>query len=683
MSSSQGSANADTDIQRYRALLETADLIVLHRNLPQLFRKLAKRLQQVTAFDVVNFVLHESGRNVMRLNIWEQVAPEQSPVPIQLSIEDESSGWVWEHQQPLIFPELEAETRFPEVMNALRARGVKSYCVLPMTTSLSRLGAIGFGSARSHAYEEADMQLLDRVAKLVAVAVENLLTQEALAHDRDRLQVLLELNNAMVSHLDSDQLFPVICACVRRVVAFDYADLALYDRRHHKIRLENVEAPKSKDDVAPQFSMTAEGSPHWQALQSRQPLLLNRSGIEGLAPGSIHPALQAGYSSLCLLPLVTSKGEIGTLDLASTREDAFDTKETAFLGQIADQVALAVDNAFAYRKIAELGEEKLYLEEEIRTEHGFEEIVGEGKALRHVLSEAETVAPSDATVLILGETGTGKERVARAIHDLSGRKQQTFIKLNCAAIPTGLLESELFGHEKGAFTGAIAQKVGRVELAHHGTLFLDEVGDIPLELQPKLLRVLQEQEFERLGGTRTIRVDVRLVAATNRDLKQMVEEGKFRSDLYYRLNVFPLCVPSLRERREDIPLLVAYFVRRFSQRMGKEIETIPAAAMNALMHWDWPGNVRELENIIERSVILTKGLALNVPLAELRTSSLNKEDVPDSLEAAERKHILRILRETKGVVSGPQGAAARLGLKRTTLQARMRKLGITRNDFSP
>ena len=347
-----------------------------------------------------------------------------------------------------------------------------------------------------------------------------------------------------------------------------------------------------------------------------------------------------------------------------------------------------MENSLAFRQVVErankLSEEKLYLQDEIRTEYNFEEIIGESPALKHILQQLETVAPTDSTILIRGETGTGKELIARAIHHLSGRRERTLVKVNCAAIPTGLLESELFGHEKGAFTGAIAQRVGRFELAHRGTLFLDEVGDIPLELQPKLLRVLQEQEFERLGSTRTTRVDVRLVAATNADLTQKVADNQFRADLYYRLNVFPLTIPPLRERREDIPLLVRYFAQKYARRMKRPIETIPVKAMTALSEYHWPGNVREMENFIERAVILSRGSELQIPVAELkprngiRTPQLAATNGFETLEHAEREHIVRTLGETKWVIGGPTGAASRLGMKRTTLQSRMRKLGIMR-----
>jgi formate hydrogenlyase transcriptional activator len=365
--------------------------------------------------------------------------------------------------------------------------------------------------------------------------------------------------------------------------------------------------------------------------------------------------------------------------VGSTRPHAFSTEDVDFLTQVAGQAAIAIENATAYQQIEQLkdqlAEEKLYLQDEIRTERNFGEIVGESPAFRRVLEQVETVAPTDASVLILGETGTGKELIARALHDLSRRRDRTFVKLNCAAIPTGLLESELFGHEKGAFTGAIMQKAGRFELANHGTLFLDEIGDIPLELQPKLLRALQEHEFERLGGTRTIKVDVRLVAATNRDLAQMINERQFRTDLYYRLSVFPISVPPLRERPDDIPKLVRYFTQKYARLMNKRVETITADDMEALVRYGWPGNVRELENLIERAVILSRGPALQIPLAEVRAAPETAR--PVTLQEAERDHIRRVLENANWVVGGSNGAAAKLGMKRTTLQSKMKKLGLT------
>jgi formate hydrogenlyase transcriptional activator len=385
--------------------------------------------------------------------------------------------------------------------------------------------------------------------------------------------------------------------------------------------------------------------------------------------------------SFVYIPLVTPAGVLGTLNIGSMREAAFTSEDVDLLQQIGNEAAIAIANATAYRQIEalkdKLAEEKLYLEDEIRTEHDFEEIIGDSPVWKRVLRDVETVAPADSSVLIRGESGTGKELIARAIHSLSQRRGRTFVKVNCAAIPTGLLESELFGHEKGAFTGAIAQRIGRFELANNGTLFLDEIGDIPLELQPKLLRVLQEREFERLGGTRTIRVDVRLVTATNRDLDAMVASREFRQDLFYRVNVFPINLPPLRERPEDIPALVRYFAQKYARRMDRHIETIPAEAMDALARWPWPGNVRELENFIERAVILSRGPVLQVPMGELRGAA-EPVGPPATLAAAEREHILRVLGETNWVIGGTKGAAAKLGMKRTTLQSKMQKLGIVR-----
>ncbi len=491
--------------------------------------------------------------------------------------------------------------------------------------------------------------------------------------------LVLEITNALISKLDLDSLLAAISASIRGLKPHFYASIALYDPEVKKLRLQVLTPIPGKEQ--PQLTLLPlEGSPAGWAFTRREPLVLNHMETEGFNPEIIQRWIAWGVKSACWLPLVSHGRPLGTLTVASEHEAAFTDKDVRLLSQVASQVAVALDNALVFQQVADskekLAEEKLYLEEELRTEYNFEEIVGESPVLKRVLKQVETVAPTDATVLILGETGTGKELIARAIHRLSARRERTFVKLNCAAIPSGLLESELFGHEKGAFTGAISQKIGRLELAHQGTLFLDEVGDIPLEIQPKLLRALQEKEFERLGSTRTISVDVRLIAATNRDLAKMVKDRQFRSDLYYRLRVFPMTVPPLRERPGDIPVLVRHFVQRHAKRMNKKISTIPPETMTALSGWHWPGNVRELENFIERAVILSQGPVLRVPLAELKPTPEGESVGEATLEASEREHIIRVLREMGGVIGGPHGAAARLGIPRTTLNAKMRKLGI-------
>ncbi|HMJ63011.1 MAG TPA: sigma 54-interacting transcriptional regulator [Bryobacteraceae bacterium] len=484
------------------------------------------------------------------------------------------------------------------------------------------------------------------------------------------------------------ELLKAVSESLHRLMPHEYASLSLYDAESQTLQIHALDFPVSKGMIQEGLTIPVEGSPTGRAIQTRQPVFIGRSEIEQFGSDIARRILAEGLKSAVCLPLISHGRPLGTIVVASLKEDQFPEKDAALLRPVANQIAIAVENSLAFRQVVErankLSEEKLYLQDEIRTEYNFEEIIGESPALKHILQQLETVAPTDSTILIRGETGTGKELIARAIHHLSGRRERTLVKVNCAAIPTGLLESELFGHEKGAFTGAIAQRVGRFELAHRGTLFLDEVGDIPLELQPKLLRVLQEQEFERLGSTRTTRVDVRLVAATNADLTQKVADNQFRADLYYRLNVFPLTIPPLRERREDIPLLVRYFAQKYARRMKRPIETIPVKAMTALTEYHWPGNVREMENFIERAVILSRGSELQIPVAELKprngigTPQLAATNGFETLEYAEREHIVRTLGETKWVIGGPTGAASRLGMKRTTLQSRMRKLGIMR-----
>ena len=670
----------------YQSLLDVSQAILQHRDLAGLFRDLSARLHAVLHFDFLNLILHDRDRNIMRLHILESTTGSTPEVPqLELSPEESPSGWVFLHQKPLVIADVRREHRWPNIMQLLLRNNIVTSCWLPLTTAQHPLGALVFGFG-SPIDGDSQLDFMQQVAAQVAVAVDNTLNyqsaekyQAQLARERDRLQILLEITNALVSELDIRDLFPTITACLRRAVPHEYSSLALRVPGTDQLR---VHALIFDGNAGIQEGATAgiDETPAGQAFQTRRAIVVDAEGLAKFPARAIPRLLEAGLRSVCCVPLITRTDVLGTLNVGSTRENAFSPVDVDFLSQVAGQAAIAIENATAYQEIAQLkdrlAEEKLYLEDEIRTERNFGEIVGESPAFRRVLEQVETVAPTDASVLILGETGTGKELIARAIHDLSSRRERTFVKLNCAAIPTGLLESELFGHEKGAFTGAIAQKAGRFELANNGTLFLDEVGDIPLELQPKLLRALQEHEFERLGGTRTIKVDVRLVAATNRDLMQMISEREFRTDLYYRLSVFPISIPPLRERADDIPKLVRYFTQKYSRRMNKHVESIPAETMELLVRYPWPGNVRELENLIERAVILTRGATIQIPRAELRPATESAS--PVTLQEAERDHIRRVLEKANWVVGGPNGAAARLGMKRTTLQSKMKKLGIRR-----
>jgi formate hydrogenlyase transcriptional activator len=497
----------------------------------------------------------------------------------------------------------------------------------------------------------------------------------------DRLQVILEINNNIASHLDLYDLLRSVSASVRNALRCDAAGVSLPEGEH--LRLYTLDFPGAVGAAHEGLLVPVKGSMLGDVFLTGKAARHNISQ-EAQVPMEATERLKFG----CACPLLGRHRTLGVLSVARVEDKPFSEEDLALLVQISKQVAIALDNSLAWEEINELKDqlarEKVYLEDEIRTEMRFDDIVGNSSVLRNVLQHVEIVAPTDSTVLIYGETGTGKELIARAVHDLSSRKARAFVKLNCAAIPTGLLESELFGHEKGAFTGAIAQRIGRFELAHGGTVFLDEIGEIPLELQPKLLRVLQEREFERLGGSRTLRSDARLIAATNRDLGGMAQENKFRPDLYYRLNVFPIRVPSLRERAEDIPLLVRHFVQQFSRRMGKIIDSVPADTMSALVEYHWPGSIRELQNVIERAVIVTQGSVLKVALGELASAPKRPAHVPTEdgnsmrkvLEVTEREQIVRALEQTNWVISGATGAAAKLGMKRSTLQARMQKLGI-------
>ena len=665
--------------RRYEALLSMAKAMSACNDCGAAEDVLTKELHRVVSFDYLHLVTFENATGVVS---WELLHVDGKTLNVSDRdgfLRDAPTDWVHQSQEVLATDDWRQEPRFPKYREFLDQLGIVSTCSLPLVRGARHLGVLTLGSLHSDAYSEEEIRFLRLVADQLALVLDAAVNFHSSEHLQGRLKLILELTNQVVSNLELNDLLHAISASVRRVMACDAAAVMLPDEGGKNLRIHALDYPDSRGIFTEGALVPIDGTMPGDAFRAGKPIVINWIDPETIPAEMYKKAKAEGMNSFCDLPLISRKGLLGVLAVARREENTFDEDQVNFLTQVANQVAIAIENAMVYGEIAELkdklAQEKLYLEEEIRGEMDFEGIVGQSSGLRHVLNLVETVAPSDSTVLLLGETGTGKELIARAIHDRSRRKDRTLVKLNCAAIPTGLLESELFGHERGAFTGAISQKIGRLELANRGTLFLDEVGDIPTEIQPKLLRALQEREFERLGNTRTQKVDVRLVAATNRDLEKMIASREFRSDLYYRLNVFPIRIPPLRERPEDIPLLVRYFTQKYARRMEKQIDSIPAGAMKKLSQWHWPGNIRELENFIERSVILTHGPALQVPIGEL-TSSANASKAVSTIDSSEREKILQVLKETKGRVAGEDGAAVRMGIKRTTLISRMKKLGI-------
>src|SRR5216684_874236 len=677
-----------TQTARFEALLRASKAISSARDCDCCEEVFARELRSVIPFDYLHLSMFEcasgDGHNRRKLG-WrlfdihgtKRQFPEAELPGDEIEL---TAAWVHENGQPLVVADWSTETRFPGLKNFVTGLGIGSTCTLPLVRGERRLGIFEVGSTQANAYCSQEVAFLSLAADQVALSIDAAVNFAVSQRAQERLKLLLELTNQVVSNLELRELLRTVSASVRRVMNCDVVGVMLPDAEGKHLRVFALDFPDSKGFFREETLIPIEGTHPGEAFRTRKPVVkAHHDSSEERYPEHYQRVVGEGVKSGCLVPLISRDRSLGVLALGRRQDSNFDNDEIEFLCQVAGQVAIAVENALAFGEIAELrdklAQEKLYLEEEIRGEIDFEGIVGQSSALRQVLHLVDTVAPSGSTVLLLGETGTGKELIARAVHDRSRRKDRTFVKLNCAAIPTGLVESELFGHEKGAFTGAVGQKLGRLELADQGTLFLDEVGDIPIEIQPKLLRALQEREFERLGSTRTKKVDVRLVAATNRNLEKMIADDKFRSDLYYRLNVFPIQIPPLRERPEDIPLLVRYFAQKYARRMEKQIESVPAASMKKLTRWHWPGNIRELENLVERSVILTHGPALQVPVADLGNGSAEKAvaRMPDSNE---REQLLRILRETRGRVGGAEGAAVRLGLKRTTLISRMKKLGV-------
>jgi formate hydrogenlyase transcriptional activator len=601
---------------------------------------------------------------------------------------------VLEEQKPVFIPDVSQEMlKHPELAPfAAEVVGRTAY-LFPVSTAQKRYGFLTVTKLQGEEFTPEDVELLRSLASHVAVALECALArdnaelyQRQVVKERDRLRLLLEINNHIVSKLDINELFRSASASIRTYFRNDFTGFWLIDKQSNQLQCVVLDFPSGKRSLTAVLNSELSDTDH-EKLRAHVPELLSIGEIEGLPARIVEKLKAESIASMAIAPMVTAGGPLGVLAMGSRQPDNFGQEDLDLLSQISNQIALAVDNAIAYGRVTEardrLEEERLYLESEIRSEYNFEDIVGKSAALRKVLDQVAIVAPTQSTVLLHGETGTGKELFARAIHNISPRRERTFVRLNCAAIPSGLVESELFGHEKGAFTGALMQKKGRFELADHGTLFLDEIGDISLELQPKLLRALQEHEFERLGSTKTIRVDVRLIAATHRDLQAMIRNNQFREDLFYRLNVCPIEIPPLRERREDIPLLVHYFVLRHSRQMQKRVKSVPKQAMEALVNADWPGNIRQLENFIERCVIFTQGDELNVLRGELKKSSVRSvASTAPSFEQAERQAIVDALTAASGRIAGKGGAAERLGLKRTTLQNKMNKLNISRAEYS-
>jgi formate hydrogenlyase transcriptional activator len=683
-----------TNADRYRTLLDVSGAIAGGPSVEAFLCSLRPLLANISALHGADLYLLNDDEKTLQLFAFDR-APDAPSIPAGIQIACIGPvAQVIEAQQPRFVPDVaQALMNIPELASFAPVVGARSSYWFPVSTSRKKYGILAFIRMQTGEVSPEDLELMASLSSHVAVALEIALTrdraelyQRELAREHDRLRVLLEVNNHVVTKLDTIELFRAASASIRSYFHNDFTGFWLIGKDSSQLELAVLDFPGSRgflaDDAVQELSLSDR-----EKLRAHKSELLSLRGMEKL-PAPIAENLKAeSIATVAIAPLATVSGPLGVIAIGSRLQNNFSQEDLGLLSQISTQIALAVENAIAYGRLTaardRLEDERLYLESEILSERNFEDIVGNSQALRAVLEQVSIVAPTSSTVLLHGETGTGKELIARAVHNNSPRRDRTFVKVNCAAIPAGLIESELFGHEKGAFTGALMQKKGRFELADHGTLFLDEIGDISLELQPKLLRALQEHEFERLGSARTVHVDVRIIAASHRDIPAMVRNGQFREDLFYRLNVFPIEIPPLRERPSDIPLLVHYFVSRFSRRMQKQIKTIPKRAMETLASAAWPGNIRELENFIERAVILTRGDELNVPLAELAKSTGRNQTLGSKFHDIERNTIIEALRSASGKIAGHGGAAERLGLKRTTLQNKMRRLHISKPDYTP
>jgi formate hydrogenlyase transcriptional activator len=687
--------------RRLEALLEVSRTLAAYQEFGELLGALDACLRKVVEYDRVVLMLYDADAEHAWI-CYPGAYGDRINNVVAFPFIDGPGYLVWKHQQPLVKSLADLARDHPKIFAIRQRQGMRSTCTVPLTTVHRQLGVMEFATSRAETYVAEDVHFMQLVAAQVATAVDNAFvyarvraSEENLAIERDHFRTLLEVTNVAVSRLDTSELVEDISVQIDRLIGAAFCGLVIYEPFEDQLRWETVHFTGGRGLVQAGRVAPLSGAVVARAYRERATQTLSQPQMEALTAsnGLVHLLLEEGIRAVCALPLISRDATIGVLVVGHCGREAFSAHDIRFLEEIAGQVSMSVANTLAYREINslrdKLASEKLYLEEEIRAHYNFDEIIGKSDQLKAVLGQVQMVAGSDASVLILGETGTGKDLIARAIHNLSARKGHTLVKVNCAAIPSDLLESDLFGHERGAFTGAIGQKIGRFELAHQGTIFLDEIGDFPLDLQPKLLRVLQEREIERLGSTRAIHVDARVISATNRNLPQMIADRHFRSDLYYRLNVFPIHVPPLRERREDIPLLVNYFVQKFAKKMQRDITLVPSAAMDALVNAPWPGNVRELQHLMERAVIITRGSTLQVPLegfgvltgpssAKTRATARRLSTLDDF----ERNHILNTLRDTNGQIGGPDGAAARLGLKRTTLLSKMKRLGIMRESAS-
>jgi formate hydrogenlyase transcriptional activator len=696
---------SQTDSYRYEAIVRISEAIAASSEPKELATTLADEIGKLLNFDHLYCVVVKENSQEIEYLVWGKGS---LPFP-DLPTEELLPLWdAVRSSDPLHTANWDTEERYPGFKPWAKKMGLGSGVRIPLTTAHRRLGVLGLIRDVVNPFSDEEVCFLRLIGRVVAFALDDGLNLRCARQQNERLKLLLNLTSRITSNLNIRDLLRAIAASIREVMHGDSAAVLLLDSASGKSRLVALDFPQSKGFIREDDAHVVSGAGK-RSLETLKPVIVGRIGPDDLPPEIYEKVVGEGIKSTCIIPLVSRDRALGYLSLARTTETTFAPEDVEFLAEAAGQIAIAIENAMAYHEISELkdklAQEKLYLEEEIRGEMSFENIIGKSPALKHVLELVETVAPSDSTVLLLGETGTGKELIARAIHERSRRRERTFVKLNCAAIPTGLLESELFGHEKGAFTGAITQKVGRMELADQGTLFLDEVGDIPIEIQPKLLRALQEREFERLGSTHTRRVNIRLIAATNRDLEKMIADREFRSDLYYRLHVFPIRIPPLRERKEDIPQLVSYFVQKFAKQMQKKIDLISPVVMKGLTAWEWPGNIRELENFVERAVILTHGRSLDAPLGELRrantvelpradhrkfepvvgertNSQSDNTSVTGEYERRQRDEIMGALAACKGRVGGAAGAAARLGMNRTTFLSRMKKFGIYAKQYA-